>query len=1168
MPVDDQGRLVLTKRCDCERTNISGVVSGIDSSYSEVIGINLTFRESESRTASKKLLFVILKNMGSEMLIGCPALDEMGFASYKHVIELRSFDLDIHTAHDSELPDRALLVSEPLAIRPDEVRELWCPSPLTDGDWTIKASEDLPENLLVAEGPARFGIDGSVRIFVCTRGKDTVRFGAQQPLATLEVPTDKDLKEQQLIESWRRANLEGNLAALGEERLYAIQEEDRSLAGARRTPLGESATEASTPTGEILAGARRPPLTGGATEASTPTGERIFKVGNSYKKRNAKLERLAMFPKLLEEIKKQRASMAEKKVWDQATAEWKDHLRRTAKLQFGGTEEEWNAFATQILDAYADRFWDAGCPAPEIKNFVADISLKEGSRPSARRPFKLSEYDEARLDYRCDEFVNSGQMYQVDPQDAGEWSSPAFIVDKVGDMLGRLVTDYEGPNRETEDHPGVPADAETVLRKAAHKRYHTVMDMVWGFSQIQLSEKAQRILTIVTKSGLRRWKYLPMGPKQGPGICQGFNDFAFGDLEATSVFVDDFHTGSKTFEEHIADLKELLERGRQHGVQWRLSKCHFFQPKVRLIGFEMSEAGRLPDPEKVTALRNWPVEESLSDVVSLFHFANYLREFIPNFDVITAPFKKHRQKGAKWEAYLEDATAQEASRQLRHAVATQTPLVNPDFTAASNYMETGRPFLLFVDASDYGYAGVLAQQAEIHGVARPIAVLSKSFDETQQRWTAMERELHALYEVAMWSQKYAKSFKIFCFTDHKNNTFRSKIQPTRRVSKKLLKMCIELEPLGIERVYLAGDANILGDAPSRAPADRALARNLPVPLGAIRDTIHRMFWAPDEVAGDTKKRLQELGIENPGMLAYLPVDAESTAVAVNEALQEDEVSEPTRAFDNISTLQKTEARAEKLHMVRRRILENASKTLGDLGDELIPLPANVAGQKTGTWHVAMMPATELSVPELPDELIGADRVTRVTDARGDNWVAWFPHRLKGRLEGEVPGRDEPIRDGARSLWYKVSTYGAQRAEQLAKRHIRRPGTRAQVWSRLRDAEPDAPMVEEERDPVRKRLRGKTKVEAEGRPVHPHENDVEEIPDKSVGQNVFSPGEQQIALIDVFGGVSASRVACEAAGLEVWAHDYVEIHEPAVRVAATWWQCEKLCDIRQLANKDG
>ena len=144
---------------------------------------------------------------------------------------------------------------------------------------------------------------------------------------------------------------------------------------------------------------------------------------------------------------------------------------------------------------------------------------------------------------------------------------------------------------------------------------------------------------------------MPFGPKQGPGICQSFNDHAFGDLEATVIFVDDFCTASETFEEHIADVKKLPDRGRFHGVEWRLTKCTWCQNKVVMIGFEVSKEGRKPDPAKITALANWPEEGELADVNSLFHFANYLREFIPNFTDIVQPLKQYRAKGAKWEDY-------------------------------------------------------------------------------------------------------------------------------------------------------------------------------------------------------------------------------------------------------------------------------------------------------------------------------------------------------------------------------------------------------------------------------------------------------------------------------------------------------------------------------------
>ena len=97
-----------------------------------------------------------------------------------------------------------------------------------------------------------------------------------------------------------------------------------------------------------------------------------------------------------------------------------------------------------------------------------------------------------------------------------------------------------------------------------------------------------------------------------------------------------------------------------------------------------------------------------------------------------------------------------ASKALRQAVAVPCPLVNPDFQAAVDYIRTGRPFMIFVDASDYGYAATLCQVDGTHGTPRPIAVLSKSFDSAQQNWTPMQREMHALYKGAIWAQKFER----------------------------------------------------------------------------------------------------------------------------------------------------------------------------------------------------------------------------------------------------------------------------------------------------------------------------------------------------------------------------------------------------------------------------
>ena len=90
--------------------------------------------------------------------------------------------------------------------------------------------------------------------------------------------------------------------------------------------------------------------------------------------------------------------------------------------------------------------------------------------------------------------------------------------------------------------------------------------------------------------------------------------------------------------------------------------------------------------------------------------------------------------------YQNDTTAQEARRQLIEGLSTAV-IVEPDFEAAADYMNSGRPFELFVDASDAGFTVVLAQRKAPGGTPVPIGCARRKWSPTEQRWSAFEREL-------------------------------------------------------------------------------------------------------------------------------------------------------------------------------------------------------------------------------------------------------------------------------------------------------------------------------------------------------------------------------------------------------------------------------------------
>ena len=146
-----------------------------------------------------------------------------------------------------------------------------------------------------------------------------------------------------------------------------------------------------------------------------------------------------------------------------------------------------------------------------------------------------------------------------------------------------------------------------------------------------------------------------------------------------------------------------------------------------------------------------------------------------------------------------------------------------DYDAAASPEESGRPYEMFIDASDYGWCACLCQRPEPGKAPNIVSIIAKGFTDVQQRWSAMERELYALWQGVVGHERMSRGFKVFCYIDHKNNVFSDAQLDNRRRSKKMCNWALELQQFNIERVWIRGEANILADAPSRALWDMRLA---------------------------------------------------------------------------------------------------------------------------------------------------------------------------------------------------------------------------------------------------------------------------------------------------------------------------------------------------------
>ena len=88
------GKRVISQRAPCNRMNVVGATTAMTASYDEVVEIEIGFRGSDGRSASAIITFVIMSELSSPMLLGCPTLDKLMFAMTGEAVELRAYDLE------------------------------------------------------------------------------------------------------------------------------------------------------------------------------------------------------------------------------------------------------------------------------------------------------------------------------------------------------------------------------------------------------------------------------------------------------------------------------------------------------------------------------------------------------------------------------------------------------------------------------------------------------------------------------------------------------------------------------------------------------------------------------------------------------------------------------------------------------------------------------------------------------------------------------------------------------------------------------------------------------------------------------------------------------------------------------------------------------------------
>ena len=242
---------------------------------------------------------------------------------------------------------------------------------------------------------------------------------------------------------------------------------------------------------------------------------------------------------------------------------------------------------------------------------------------------------------------------------------------------------------------------------------------------------------------------MPMGGKNAPSVFQRLMDRIFHVIprEQLVVYLDDMLCHSKTEDENIQQLEQVLQILISNNLKIRATKTEVLMPQIQFCGYIIGNGTKKPNPKKVEAVEQLKIPNSKAEAQSLFGLLNYHRHFINRFSAKAAPITDTYKGSFKW--------TDEATKSLdilkQNICKSALELRIPDVKNSTFIMET--------DASNEGYGACLyictsQQDGHTHNpkCLRPMEYASRQFTAPQKNYSTMEKELLAGREaLRKWS---------------------------------------------------------------------------------------------------------------------------------------------------------------------------------------------------------------------------------------------------------------------------------------------------------------------------------------------------------------------------------------------------------------------------------
>ncbi|XP_066971749.1 uncharacterized protein [Macrobrachium rosenbergii] len=198
-----------------------------------------------------------------------------------------------------------------------------------------------------------------------------------------------------------------------------------------------------------------------------------------------------------------------------------------------------------LIYSFSDLFRDS----PGRTNFLwHDVDVGSAS-PVKQSPYRLNpvkrDLVEKEIKYMLEHDL-------IQPS-VSPWSSPIVLVGKA-DGKFRMCVDYRKVNAHTKNDSFPLPHIDDCLDQIGFAKFITKLDLLKGYWQVPLSDRAREISAFVTPFGLYECKVMPFGMKNAACTFQRLMNRVICGLKGTEIYIDDLVVYSNDWSMHMLTL--------------------------------------------------------------------------------------------------------------------------------------------------------------------------------------------------------------------------------------------------------------------------------------------------------------------------------------------------------------------------------------------------------------------------------------------------------------------------------------------------------------------------------------------------------------------------------------------------------------------------------------